>query len=69
MRMVELLTDLQLALKTVVENRIAFHLGMRDLDGDLLSGAQVGAAKNGGHAAAGGHAVDAVVIELIAGMQ
>ncbi len=31
--------------------------------------AQIGAAKNGGHAASGDQAIDAVVIELIAGME
>src|SRR5258708_24143964 len=42
---------------------------MRQLDGDLASGAQVGGAIDRGHAAAGDEVLDAVVVELIARTQ
>ena len=67
--MIQGLADLFLALKAIKQDRIALHLGMRNLDGDLPAVAQIGAAKDGGHAAAGDKALNAVVIELIAGME
>ena len=67
--MIELGADLLLALEALEENRIALHLGMRNLDGDLAAGAKVGGAEDGGHAAAGHQGFDAVVIELVPGME
>ena len=65
--MVELFADFLFAAKAVEKNRIAFHFRVGDFDGDGAAGAEIGAAKNGGHAAASDHAVDAVMIELFAG--
>jgi hypothetical protein len=42
---------------------------MRNLDGHGLAGAKVRAAKDGGHPAAGNQVFNAVVIELVAGME
>ncbi len=68
-RVIELLADFALAMKTVEKHRVGFHLRMRDLDGDLASVAQIGGSKDGGHAAAGDQAFNAVMIELVAGME
>ena len=51
--MIELLADFALAVETVEEHGIGFHFRMRDLDGDLSAGAQIGGAIDGSHAAAG----------------
>ena len=67
--MVEFLADFLFALEAVEENRVGFHFRVRDFDGDGLPVAHVGGRENGGHAAAGDKAVDAVVIELIAGVE
>ena len=67
--MVELGADFLFALEALVENRVALHLGMRNLDGNLAAGEKVGGAEDGGHAAAGHQGVDAVVIELVPGME
>ena len=64
--MIELPADLLFALKAVEEERVAFHFGMGNFDGDGASVAQVGAAKDGSHAAAGDEVFDAVMVELIA---
>ena len=66
--MIERLADLLFALEAIEEDGIAFHFGVGDFDGDGAAGAKVGGAKDGGHAAAGDDAVDAVMIELIAGV-
>ena len=55
-------------LEAVVRERVGFHLGMRDLDGDLAAVAQVGGSKNRGHAAAGDQFFNPVVIEQFAGV-
>src|SRR5579862_4529534 len=65
--MIEGLADIFLAVKTVEEDRVAFHFRMGNLDGDCPAGAKVGAAKDRGHAAAGDNAIDAVMIELFSG--
>ena len=66
---IELLADFLFAMETVEEYRVGFHFRMRNLDGDGSAVAQVRAAKNRRHAAAGDQAFDAVVIELVAGME
>src|SRR5207245_4606831 len=63
------LADFLLTMKALEEDRVALHLGMRDLDGNRAAGAQVDAAKDRGHTAARRNAFDAVMIELIAGME
>ena len=55
-------------METIEENRVHFHLGMGDLDGDVAAVPEICPAKNRGHSAAGGNAVNAVVIELVAGV-
>ncbi len=67
--MIELLADFFFALEPVEKDRVSFHFWMRDLDGDGPAVAQVRPAKNGRHAASGDQAIDAVMIELIAGME
>jgi hypothetical protein len=62
------LPDFFLAMEAVEENRIAFHLGMRDLEGYGTAGARIRSAENGGHAAAGSETVYPVVIELFPGV-
>ena len=66
---IQLLANFLLAIKAVEENRVALHLGMRNLDGDRATGAQIRAAKDRGHAAACSDAFNLVVIELIARME
>ncbi len=67
--MVEFLADLGFALKTVVKHGIGLHFRMWNLDRHLAAVAHVRGAKNGCHAAAGHQAFDAVVVELLAGME
>ena len=66
---VQLLADFGLALEAIVKHGIGFHLRMRNLDRDLAAVAHIGGAKNGRHAAAGDKSFNAVVVELIAGME
>ena len=66
--MIEGLADFLFAVEAVEEDRIAFHFRVGNFDGDGAAVAEVGGAENGGHAAAGDDAVDAVVIELFAGV-
>ena len=63
---IELFADLLLALEALEEDGVALHLGVGNLDGHGLSGAQVGALEDRGHAAAGDQAVDLEVVELFA---
>ena len=56
-----------LPLKAVEEDRVAFHLEVREFDGYDTVGGQIGGAINGGHAAGGDDAIDPVVIEHFAG--
>ena len=67
--MIEFFADFFFALEPVEEDRVGFHFLVRNLDGDGPFVAQIGAAENGCHAASGDQAVDAVVIELVAGME
>jgi hypothetical protein len=67
--MVQLLAYFVFAFKAVVQSRIAFHLGMKKLDRHHHSRADVGGPKNGSHTAAGNEIVNAVMIELAAGME
>jgi Fe-S-cluster-containing dehydrogenase component/anaerobic selenocysteine-containing dehydrogenase len=66
---IQLFANFLLPMEAVEESRVALHLGMRDLDGDRATGAQIRTAKDRGHAAACGDAFNAVVIELIARME
>ena len=67
--MIELLADLLFALEAVEKERIASISGWGILMATDAVVAQVGGAEDGGHAAAGNEAFDAVVVELIAGME
>src|SRR5215475_8487239 len=67
--MIEFFAYLLLALEAVVEDRIRFHLGVGNLDGDGLARALVNGTKNRGHAATGGNAFNAVMVELIASVE
>jgi hypothetical protein len=66
---IQLLANLLLAMEAVEENRVALHLGMRNLDGNRVPGAQIRTAKDGGHAAACSDAFNVVVIESVARME
>jgi hypothetical protein len=55
-------------MEAIEEDRIAFHFGVRNLNGDQASGTQVSALENRGHAAACRNAFNLVVIELFAGV-
>jgi len=66
--MIEMSAYILLALKTLEENLITFHLGVWKLDGYLPACPGVGGTVNRGHVAAGNDAVNAVVIELVAGI-
>jgi hypothetical protein len=67
--MIESFTKLGFALETGVQSGIAFDLRVGDFDGDLPAITHIRAAKNRRHAAAGNKAFNAVMIELIAGME
>ncbi len=67
--MIEFLADLLLPLKAVEEQRVRFHLRMRNFDGDGAVVIDIGRAVDRGHAAARDQTVDAVVIEQITGMK
>ena len=67
--MVHQLADFFLAAETIEESRVALHFGMGDLDGNRPAVVEIGGAEDGGHAAAGSEAIDAVVIELVAGVK
>ena len=58
--------DLGLALEAVEQHRLAFHLGMRNLDRHLFAVVQIGGAKDGSHAAAGHDGVNPVMVQGIA---
>ena len=60
--------DVCLALEALVEGGVALDLGVGDLYGDLRAGARVGGAEDGGHAAGGHQLFEAVVVELVAGV-
>jgi hypothetical protein len=63
--MVHVLADFLFTAKTVEEERVALHFGMRNLDGDLATVAQVSGAEDGSHAAACDKFIQTVVIELL----
>src|SRR5579884_423675 len=67
--MIQLFANFRLALKAFIENRIALHFRVRNLDGNQAARAQVGSAKDGGHAAAGCNAFNAVMVKLVAWME
>jgi hypothetical protein len=66
--MIKGFSDVPFAIEPVEEDRVAFHFGVGNFDGDGLSGAGIGGAKNGRHPTAGNDTVDAVMVELFAGM-
>ena len=67
--MIELFTDVLFALEAIEKQRVGFHFGMRNLESHLPARLQVSGLVNGGHAAAGDETFDAVMVELIAGME
>ncbi len=67
--MIELFADIFFPFEPVEEDRVGFHFRMRNLDRDRPAVAHVRAAENRCHAASGDQAIDAVMIELIAGME
>jgi hypothetical protein len=66
--MIEVSAYFLLALKTFEENLVTLHLGVWKLDGYLPACPDVGGTINRGHVAAGNDGVNAVVIELVAGI-
>ena len=67
--MAEPLADRPFALKAVEEDGIGFHIGMGNFEGDGAIVVQVRSAVNGSHAAARNRRIDAVEIDLAAGLQ
>ena len=67
--MIHQLADLFLAAETIEQSGIALDFGMRNFDGNGAAVVEIGGAEDGGHAAAGSQAIDAVVIELVAGVK
>ena len=67
--MVELLSDFLFTHEAIVENRVRFHLGMRNLDRNGFSSTLVGGTENGCHPAAGGSVFNSVVVEFVAGVE
>jgi len=65
--MIEFAADFGLAMEAVEEKWVALQFRMGNLEGYDASVAQVGGAEDGGHAAARDEAIDAVMIELLAG--
>ncbi len=66
--MIEMPADLPLALKTFGDDLVILQLGEWKLDSYFFSRSYVGRTKYGGHIAAGNDAVNAVVIELVSGL-
>jgi hypothetical protein len=67
--MIELFADVLFAVEAIEQNRVGFHFRVREFDCNRAAVTFVGAAVNRGHAAAGDQALDAVMIEKIAGME
>ena len=68
-RVIELFADGFFALEAVEKQRIGFDFGMRNFEGYHAARIHVRGAINGGHSAAGDKIFDAVMVELIAGME
>ena len=66
---VKLFANLRFALEAIEEEGIGFKVGVGDFERDDAVISQVGGAVDGGHAAAGNGRVDAVGIDLGAGLQ
>ena len=67
--MIELFSDLLFAFEAIEEQRVRFHLRMRNLDGDGPVVIDIGRAEDRRHAAARDQILDAIVIEQITGMK
>ena len=67
--MIELFADRFFAPEAVEKQRVGFHFGMRNFESHDRGSTQVSGAVNGGHPAAGNKFFDAVMVELIAGME
>ncbi len=67
--MIEVTADLRFPLKPGERNRIVFHLGMRDFDGNRLSGAQVRRPENRRHSAAGRDRFNQIVVDPMSGAE
>ncbi len=66
--MVQLPADFLFALEAFGEDLIAFDLRVRKLDDDLAARLDIGGAVYRGYVTAGDDAINAVVIELVAGI-
>src|SRR4029077_2856378 len=66
--MIDGLANIFFTVKAIEENRVSFHFGMGNFDGDGFARARIRGAKDGSHSAAGDDAVNPVVIELFAGV-
>jgi hypothetical protein len=66
---VEFFADSRLALEAVGEQRVGLHVGVGNLERHNPVVAQIRGAKNGGHAASRNRCVDAIGIDLCAGLQ
>jgi len=65
-RVVEFPANRDFPLKAVEEDRVAFGLGMRHLDGNRAAVAHIDGAEDGCHAASGDEAFNPVAIDFIA---
>jgi len=66
---IQIAPDFLLLAEAVDQQRVVFHVGMGHFDGYHRAGAQIGSAKDRGHAAACGHAFETIMIELCAAAQ
>ena len=67
-RMIQKQADLLFALKTLKVNRITFRPRMRDLNGYLAVRTQIRSSENSDQVTLTGNVLNAVVIELVAGI-
>ena len=67
--MIQFSADLLFALEALEKHRVAFHLNVRNLDGDRAPGARVPAAEDRSHTAARGHVLKVIVVELPARLE
>jgi hypothetical protein len=65
--MIQLPANSLLTPEALREKRIAFDLGVGNLDGDLTAGAEIRAAIDGGCGTSGNQVLQGIVIELAAG--
>ena len=66
---VQLLADLLFTVEAFEENRVGFHLGVRNFDCHSRPGAFVRGAEDRGHAATFNQVLNQVMVEFVAGAE